>query len=81
MLYTPFQGQTPIPDSNRPRLSAMSAGILLFLTGKTCLLAVRVKEGFEIDDIGVGNQSHDLQFSVLRSATLSSIPARTADPP
>jgi hypothetical protein len=66
MLCTLFQVQTPVPNSSTPRPSNCQLGSCS-RHEKTCLLAVCVKEGLEVDDVGVGNQSHDLQFSVLSS--------------
>jgi hypothetical protein len=67
MLCTLFQVQTPVPNSSTPRPSNCQLGSCS-RHEKTCLLAVCVEEGLEVDDVGVGYQSHDLQFSVLKSA-------------
>ena len=34
---------------------------------KTHLVSVRIEERLQIDDVGVGDESHDLQFTVLHT--------------
>ena len=30
------------------------------------LVTVRIEKGFKVNDVGMGDESHDLQFTVLR---------------
>ena len=33
--------------------------------GGAHLVTIRIEKGFKIDDVGMGDESHDLQFTVL----------------
>ena len=37
------------------------------MAAKTHLVAIGVEKGLEVDDVGVGDESHDLEFTVLSS--------------
>jgi hypothetical protein len=65
MLGRQSLGRIRGPDWGRVHLSAHVSMARDSLNAGPYLFAVRVEERFEVDDVGVRYQPHDLQFSVL----------------
>jgi hypothetical protein len=45
----------------------VSLGLMACLAWMTYAIAVGVVESFQLDDVGVSHDAHDLEFSVLRA--------------